>query len=64
MSRLQSIPFPDGHGPVTQSVDKILIGQGEYNRIARKLDKADAQPGPMRRRFNKIRTLYDSDDAA
>jgi hypothetical protein len=49
MSRLQSIPFPDGHGPVTQSVDKILIGQGEYNRIARKLDKADAQPGPMRR---------------
>jgi hypothetical protein len=48
LSRIQSLPFPPGETPRTTDTSKLLLSQGEYHRISRKLDRIEKRPGPMR----------------
>jgi hypothetical protein len=52
----QSLPFPDGEGPLTQDANKVLITQNEALRIVRKLDRL-GDKGPFPSAETKLRML-------
>jgi hypothetical protein len=52
----QSLPFPDGEGPLTQDANKVLITQNESSRIVRRLDRL-GDKGPFPSAETKLRML-------